>query len=221
MGRRDPERPVAVVDVVCSAGTYVRALARDLGESLGSAGYLGALVRTSSGPFDLEPPSRWTRFAPPQRIPAGLLPLMLPIDAGLEDFPEIVLTAEETQQVARGQFVEAVRRSAGPAERYRLRGPDGTLVAIASPSGGNRLAPDKVFVSPASAAATPAPDRDGDARRRGRRCPHGTWVPHSWSSACSTASIWAICTCCIWWTRRLPVAPSRPSSPSTTTPTRS
>ena len=36
----------------CSAGTYVRALARDLGEALGSAAYLGALTRTASGPFD-------------------------------------------------------------------------------------------------------------------------------------------------------------------------
>ena len=36
----------------CSAGTYIRALARDLGETLGSAAYLGALVRTASGPFD-------------------------------------------------------------------------------------------------------------------------------------------------------------------------
>ena len=50
----DPDRPIAVVDVSCSAGTYIRALARDLGESLGSAAYLGALTRTASGPFTLE-----------------------------------------------------------------------------------------------------------------------------------------------------------------------
>ena len=42
------------VDVACSAGTYVRALARDLGEALGSAAYLGALARTASGPFTLD-----------------------------------------------------------------------------------------------------------------------------------------------------------------------
>ena len=84
----DPERPVAVVDVVCSAGTYVRALARDLGEALGSAAYLGALVRTSSGPFDLESavPLDTIRTAAAES-PAGLLPLLLPIDAGLEDVP--------------------------------------------------------------------------------------------------------------------------------------
>src|SRR5258705_2711170 len=51
---RDPDRPIAIVDVTCSAGTYVRALARDLGARLGSGGYLGALVRTASGPFKLD-----------------------------------------------------------------------------------------------------------------------------------------------------------------------
>ena len=49
----DPTRPVAILEVSCSAGTYVRALARDLGANLGSGAYLGALVRTSSGPFSL------------------------------------------------------------------------------------------------------------------------------------------------------------------------
>ena len=150
----DPERPIAVVDVVCSAGTYVRALARDLGETLGSAAYLGALVRTASGPFVLEGavPLDEIRAAAAES-PAGLLPLLRPIDAGLEALPEISLTAEETQQVARGQFVKPSAGMPQAAELYRLRGPDGTLVAIASVSGGNRLAPDKVFVSPAPAAA--------------------------------------------------------------------
>ena len=50
----DPERPLAVVDVRCSAGTYVRAIARDLGATLGSGAYLGALSRTESGAFRLE-----------------------------------------------------------------------------------------------------------------------------------------------------------------------
>ena len=49
----DPERPIAIVDVTCSAGTYVRALARDIGARLGTAAYLGALARTASGPFTL------------------------------------------------------------------------------------------------------------------------------------------------------------------------
>ncbi len=150
----DPDRPVAVVDVVCSAGTYVRALARDLGEAVGSAAYLGALVRTASGPFVLEDavPLDEIRAAAAES-PSGLLPLLRPIDAGLDALPEITLTPEETRQVALGQFVRPSTGLPEPADLYRLRGPDGALVAIASRSGTNRLAPDKVFISPTPAAS--------------------------------------------------------------------
>ena len=47
----DPQRPIVMLDVVCSAGTYVRALARDLGSTVGNAAYLGALRRTAAGSF--------------------------------------------------------------------------------------------------------------------------------------------------------------------------
>lgn len=46
--------PRLLVDVVCSKGTYVRALARDLGRALGVPAMLGALVRTAQGPFGLD-----------------------------------------------------------------------------------------------------------------------------------------------------------------------
>ncbi len=146
--KADPDRPIAVIELTCSAGTYVRALARDLGESVGTAAYLGALTRLASGPFRLaDTVSIEDVRAASAEGPAGLVPMLLPIDAGLDAFPLVALTEEEVAAVARGQFV---RPSAGlpPAtDRYRLRGPDGSLVAIASASAG-RLAPDKVFVAP-------------------------------------------------------------------------
>lgn len=46
--------PDALVDVRCSKGTYIRALARDLGQALGVPAHLGALRRTAAGPFTLE-----------------------------------------------------------------------------------------------------------------------------------------------------------------------
>jgi len=157
----DPERPIAIVDVRCSAGTYVRAIARDLGESLGSAAYLGALMRTASGPFGLAAavPLDDIRAAAADG-PEGLAAILRPIDDGLDAFPSIVLTETELAAVARGQYVRPAAGLPSPAEHYRLRGPDGTLAAIAT-ADGTRLAPDKVFVSPAPAtaprAATPAP----------------------------------------------------------------
>ena len=144
----DPDRPIAVVDLLCSAGTYVRALARDLGEAVGSAAYLGALTRTASGPFVLEDatPLDDIRSAAADG-PAGLGPHLRPIDAGLEALPEVALTAAEVAAIAKGQFVRPAAGLPSAAEHYRLRGPGGQLVAIATGSGG-RLAPDKVFVAP-------------------------------------------------------------------------
>ena len=46
--------PCALVRVGCSKGTYIRALARDLGEALGSGAFLGSLRRTRTGGFRVE-----------------------------------------------------------------------------------------------------------------------------------------------------------------------
>ena len=154
----DPARPVAIVDVECSAGTYIRALARDLGAGLGSAAYLGSLTRTASGPFRLEAAIALDDVrSAAAGGPEGLREHLLPMDAGLDAFPVVPLTASEVAAVARGQFVRPESGFAGPAERYRLVGPDGALVAIAAAQG-DRLAPDKVFVDAAGVAGSAGTD---------------------------------------------------------------
>lgn len=47
----DPGLPTAVVRIACSKGTYIRAIARDLGLALDTGAYMSALTRTASGPF--------------------------------------------------------------------------------------------------------------------------------------------------------------------------
>ena len=144
----DPDRPIAILDVTCSAGTYIRSLARDLGEHLGSAAYLGALRRTAAGPFTIDDVvSLDTVRDATAGGPDGLLPLLRPIDAGLERFPEVALDAAELAAVAKGQFVRPVAGFVTGAERYRLRAPSGALAAIATEAGTGRLAPDKVLVA--------------------------------------------------------------------------
>ncbi len=148
----DPDRPIAVLDVTCSAGTYIRALARDLGEMLGSAAYLGALTRTASGPFTIDDATPLDEIrAAAAESPEGLQDFLLPIDTGLDSFPIVTLNADELVAVAKGQFIRPTGGLPGPADHYRLIGPDGVLVAIATGAAG-RLAPDKVFVSPPTAA---------------------------------------------------------------------
>jgi tRNA pseudouridine55 synthase len=140
----DPGRPAAVLEVDCSAGTYVRSLARDLGERLDSGGYLGALVRTASGPFRLTVALDLDTVR--ARAAAGeLQAVLMPIDHGLERFPVHHLTDLEVAAVAKGQIVRPVSALPdAPAERLRLVDGDGHLVSIARVVGG-RLHPEKVF----------------------------------------------------------------------------
>jgi tRNA pseudouridine55 synthase len=143
---RDPERPIAILDVECSAGTYIRALARDLGAAVGNAAYLGALTRTASGPFRLEDAIavetiREAAAAGPERLADRLLP----VDAGLDSMAEHEASAAEVAAITRGQFVRASRVQAADGAPIRVRDERGRLVAIAIMRDG-RLAPDKVLV---------------------------------------------------------------------------
>ncbi len=151
----DPERPVAIVDVGCSAGTYVRAIARDLGAALGSGAYLGALQRTASGPFsdddavDLDD----LRDDPRERIARRLLP----VDAGLDAMPIVVLDADGVRAIERGQRIRDPQPAAeGPADvqtpAVRLRAPGGELVAVGRREGG-WISPVKVLRPAAGAGA--------------------------------------------------------------------
>lgn len=154
----DPARPIAILEVVCSAGTYVRALARDLGASLGSGAYLGALSRTASGPFRLDAavPLEEVRAAAAAG-PDRLASLLRPIDAGLEDLPAAVLSETDLPAVLRGQMVRAPASVLDAADRpIRLLDQDGRLVAFATLRDG-RLAPDKVLVPPLPPGAHPEP----------------------------------------------------------------
>lgn len=144
----DQDRPIAIIDVACSAGTYIRSLARDLGERLGSAAYLGALRRTAAGSFTVADavPLEAVR-ASAASGPDGMTGLLRPIDDGLDRFQAVALTSAEVAAVARGQFVRPEAGFASGAERYRLLAPSGALVAIGTDAGRGRLAPDKVLVS--------------------------------------------------------------------------
>ncbi len=154
----DPDRPVAVVEVECSAGTYVRAIARDLGAAVDSGAYLGALTRTASGPFRLaDAVSVDALRAAAATGPGQLRALLLPAEAGLERFPKVILEQPEVAAIARGQFVrpsQPVRAPEGPDSHLRLVDTDDRLVAIAAWRDG-RLAPEKVLVD--------VPSRAGDS----------------------------------------------------------
>lgn len=143
----DPERPMAVVTVACSAGTYVRALARDLGIAVGNAAHLGALRRTAAGPFSLADAASLeaVRAAAAE---GRLASLLLPVGAGLDHLPSVRLSGAEAAVVVRGGWIRTPRSAGlGPDQALPVRVLDdeGRLIAIARLAGG-RLAPAKVLV---------------------------------------------------------------------------
>ena len=144
----DPRRPIAIVDVRCSAGTYVRALARDLGARLGSGAYLGALVRTASGPFSLEGARSLDelRDAAAAAGPDGILALLLPSDTGLDALAAVPLTEPEIADALQGRFVRPAGGLHGAPDDAPLRlvNAEGLIVGMGRRDGG-RIAPTKML----------------------------------------------------------------------------
>jgi tRNA pseudouridine55 synthase len=126
----DVRRCDGLVDVdasiTCSSGTYIRALARDLGAALGTGGHLTALRRTRVGPYDL-PMARTIA-----QLTEGLevLPLAAAVAAA---FPRRDVSADEAGKVAHGVRLPAVGLGPGPVGVF---GPEGTLVALVEESEG-------------------------------------------------------------------------------------
>ena len=151
---RDPARPVAVVDVRCSAGTYVRALARDLGAGLSTGAYLGALVRTESGEFHLgDAISFDTLREHAADGPEGIARVLRPVDAGLEDLPHARITWDEVRRLGEG-LPTGPKTPLGEsnADLVLAVGPDGQVAAVCRAVAGI-LHPRKVL--------TPRPATDG------------------------------------------------------------
>jgi tRNA pseudouridine55 synthase len=139
LARRDgTDAGVPVVDldvrVVCSSGTYIRALARDLGARLGVGGSLTALRRTRVGPYGLAQARTLTDDF-------SMMPLS---DAARLAFPARELSDDEARRLAHGIRLPAIGLGPAPAAAFA---PDGSLVAVISEEG--PLARPLVVLTPA------------------------------------------------------------------------
>ncbi|MBO0900695.1 tRNA pseudouridine(55) synthase TruB [Cellulomonas sp. zg-ZUI22] len=131
------------VEVTCSSGTYVRALARDLGDALGVGGHLTALRRTRVGGFGLAQARTLDDLgATPDDVAVPVVPLA---EAARGVLPVRELTEPEARALSYGQGVDAHDGPDGPLAAIA---PDGTLVAVVERRGA-RLRPAVVF-APAS-----------------------------------------------------------------------
>jgi len=127
------------VVVKCSPGTYVRALARDLGEALGVGGHLVSLRRTRSGDFALD--QAVDGAAPSPAWEDSLLPL----GALLPGLPVVQVGAEGATALRHGRDLTRPLVSSGfprvPQERFRVLDEAGALLALAVPRGFGDTAP--------------------------------------------------------------------------------
>jgi len=126
-----PSHPVVdlVIEVDVSSGTYVRALARDLGVALGVGGHLTALRRLRVGCYDVGSAHPLAELE--ESIAAngtGAIPLLSLADAAAAQFDVRALTVAEAEAVVHGRRIASA--APGSADPVAAIGPDGTLVAL-------------------------------------------------------------------------------------------
>ena len=131
VGRPTPELLDVDVTVACSTGTYIRAIARDVGAALGVGGHLTALRRTSSGPFAIDRARPVEDAAAALAGPGSGAGVLALADAARAVFPARELSAEEAVAVGHGQRVPAT----GAAGLHAALAPDGRLVALVEDAG--------------------------------------------------------------------------------------
>jgi tRNA pseudouridine55 synthase len=118
---------VIALDVACSRGTYVRALARDLARALGTLGHLRKLVRTQVGPFSLDDALSLEQIAA-----RGVAAVLLPAEAALPDVPGYCADADELVHLAHGR---PVRVHGLTADLVRVYGADNRMLFVGSADG--------------------------------------------------------------------------------------
>lgn len=106
--------PEVVVDVHCSSGTYVRSLANDLGEKLGTGAYLVGLRRTKSGRFSLRDATPLRKLQEAFRA-GNWYQYLIPAAEALGDWPAVELNPDEVEAVKHGHRIPA-----NPADRPGL-----------------------------------------------------------------------------------------------------
>lgn len=134
------ERAVAGVEVVCGSGTYLRALARDLGARLGVGGYLGRLVRSAYGPLSLATSVKLDELGDGAAVEKELLApeVLLPV------MERVRLNVEQEAMVRQGRSVRVYPEPAPGS--LRAHAADGRLVAIGHTDPLRRtFVPEKVF----------------------------------------------------------------------------
>jgi len=143
-----PDADHTIFGAECGKGTYVRALARDIGRALGVLGHVCALRRKRVGPFresDMIPLERLESLC--HRAAAGegnLADTLLPVETALDDIPALAVSPADAARLHRGQAVLLRGRDAAIVRGTVQVAASGQLVAIAEIDRGE-IVPKRVF----------------------------------------------------------------------------
>jgi len=143
-----PDSDHSVFETECGKGTYVRALARDMGRVLGCFGHVSALRRTEVGPFGevaLIPLEQLAALC--DRAAAGegnLADALLPVETALDDIPALAVSRADAARLQRGQAVLLRGRDAPILRGTVYVTAAGDLVALADVDRGE-IVPKRVF----------------------------------------------------------------------------
>ncbi len=105
------EPPFLTLNVTCSAGTYIRSLARDLGDAAGVGAHLTGLCRTGNGPWQLA-----DAVPLEQLTPENWSSYLQPPDSAIQHLPKVALTAAETESVRCGRQITLPEIAAAQAD---------------------------------------------------------------------------------------------------------
>lgn len=135
-------RPDLILEVACSAGTYVRAVARDLGEALECGGHVASLRRLASGRFQVRDARTW------EEVESALeshrwADVAHPMDEAFLHLKPLVLDDGSARRLAQGQGVDAKPNASGDVRLYNGSGRFLALAAFDVHSG--KWRPTKVF----------------------------------------------------------------------------
>ena len=138
----DWDPPDAVVDVVCSKGTYVRSLAADVGEALGCGAHLAALRRDATGGFALADAVALDVLESLDRDARRRL--LLPVDALLRELPRVDVAGAVADDLRHGRPGAGAEGGEGLARAYDERG---VLIGVVRHEAG-MLMPERMAAPP-------------------------------------------------------------------------
>lgn len=140
------EAGVLSLELHCGPGTYVRSIARDIGERLGCGAHLSQLRRTASGTFSVD--EAWTLDKVERIAAVGRIgEILVPGDEGMTGYPAAILGANGAKELSFGRVYQAVGGAVGGALVTRAYDDQGAFAGVVSVSNSGQIRPLKVLNS--------------------------------------------------------------------------